>query len=754
MALTYQEAMKGDLSVLVETAEDWKEMGKKFGTLRKNYKTHVRGVLDTDSWSGVSATMWDLTSTTTLHELIGAENQAKAVGGLLVEAHAELSRLKKKVKEARDDAVDAKMKVDENGFCEYDLSKVHGKKKKALIRDHIARQEAERAWTQKIADAVKNLSDADHNYKLAIKAAAKDRDGKGESGGFNSKAVGDVDKYSGIRAAELGKKMDSEKKLSSGEMSELQFLLRENSGDTDFSRTMLNSLGADRTISLANELNDRAYSDDTEHKGRYLKMEKYLANSVATATTIDKKRPSADKKFVADFREKLRKAGVKQYDLKVVADGTVAGPAKQRARGYQSFVTLLQHGKGYDKEFLHGLADDIRAAEDPKQDGDPDIWDLNRPFSGEKNEKTGTFSHDSTDWFANDPLDGTLGIMSKDPDIATSYLDPKDADGKSRLHYLAHERDWKIQNDFQHLKDDVIVPAGDKEPADSRVGYGAALEAAMTGHVPGTEPPSSFEASDAQRRVFANVVNSYAEEAKVHQDAMPENIRRNLAQAVAYHPKDVADLLSQRGHTYAAAPGGDSIDSAAMTHFIRAAGQDGQAFRIIHDSQMDQVAGRIHELNHHDLTAETQRGDRAIQDSGKIMGTLDKIRADVLTDERDTKVDRNTWGQLYAYHGISSGVSRIPMLGPELDRVTFLTTREISENMNDDIKDKTREELIENYENDGYPRLAKIIEKRADDLGIAREDFHGEKARGSTLLSNAHSNYVTGLGGAEAAMGD
>ncbi|THA48336.1 hypothetical protein E6R62_29195 [Streptomyces sp. A1136] len=44
------------------------------------------------------------------------------------------------------------------------------------------------------------------------------------------------------------------------------------------------------------------------------------------------------------------------------------------------------------------------------------------------------------------PLDGLLGIMSRDPAASTSYLDPGPEGKNDNLHYLLKERDWEISN--------------------------------------------------------------------------------------------------------------------------------------------------------------------------------------------------------------------------------------------------------------------------------------------------------------------
>lgn len=90
----------------------------------------------------------------------------------------------------------------------------------------------------------------------------------------------------------------------------------------------------------------------------------------------------------------MRKAGVARYNTDFQA------ARLDKVHGYQSLVTLMQHGDGYGRDYLEDLGDDMIKAEKKN----PDIWDLKGEYSGNQD-----------GWFANDPVDGVLGIMSHEP---------------------------------------------------------------------------------------------------------------------------------------------------------------------------------------------------------------------------------------------------------------------------------------------------------------------------------------------------
>ncbi|AXK33156.1 hypothetical protein DVA86_11360 [Streptomyces armeniacus] len=754
MPLTYHDVIHTDLSSLTEAAKAWRAMGTKLGELRTNYRDHVRGLTENGSWRGVSATMFSASSDVTYHEFFGAKKQATAIGNLLDDAHTQLSKLKKGVEKVRDEAIAAGMKVSADGVCNFDYDKATEGEATAARHDP-GLAETENSWTKAIADAVRKVSDADHGIKLALQNVTKDSDGKGESRGFNSKAMGDVEKYEGRRGAELGTKLNSGEDLSPKEMTEFRRLMRDNSDNTSYSRTLLNTLGADGTIKLTNRLNDRAYYDDTDKKKQYLGLEKQLAMSLKTATMVKGRDQAADKAFTARWLRELRKAGVKEYDLEVVNDQRVT-VSDQKARGYQSLITLMRQGSGYDEAFVHQLADDIRDAET----GDPDIWDLDGTYSGGANED-GT-SRSGNGWFANDPLDGVLGIMSKDPGAATSYFDTPGSNlGSERLHYLQAERDWDHINQYRIDSDGVAIPRGsDTQDADNRTGFGAALEAAMTGNTPGADAPAKFtEHSHAETRVFENVVKSYAEITKVDPGAMPDNIRQNMANAIAYYPSDVHEILGRdfdfaESDMSTGSNNVSGVNEATMTRFIRAASEDGGAFRTIHDSQVAYTAHQIQALDRGDFTDVTDKAVSAVREGGRTMGTLDHIRADALGDQRDDQVSQNNWNKTYKYHTFGVPLTMVPGAGDTFQRLLDIGAGQEAENLNNDVADKTKEQLITEYEERGYPRLREMIHEQARATGISDSEIMATGRGVGDLRGEANSWYNNGMGNARGSTGE
>lgn len=771
MTADYETIINTGLSSLSDAATAWEDMGRRFGELHDNYRDHVKAAVEADGWRGESATTFKSQAQVTLEEYAGARDEAKAVGALLKEAYRTLNSRRDKVIELRDQAVEACMTVNPySGRCTADLARMDEDRAEIYRGNQLARQELEESWTNKILDAVKDVQDADENFRMALMSDPSDGD-KGLLDGFNGALRSDAGEANAARAEELYDKIRRGEKLSDAERSELDLLMRENKSDQEFSRTLITSLGGpDGVIRTHNELTDRAYFEETGRRKHYLSMDRHLADVIATATKVEGrgKEREEDQRFYDKWMKDLKEAGLKEYDAEIVGQAD----NDQRMRGYQSIVTLMQNGSGYSEQFLHDLADDIRTAEDSKRKGDPDIWDLDRGFAGTKKED-GTFARDGDSWFANDPYDGVLGIMSKTPDIATAYFDPDTAAGKDRLHYLQHERDWDLVNTSEYRKVEVHGP--DKADADSHVGFGAALEAAMTGQVPGEDPQGETPTrhSEERARLLEHVINSYAAiedpngsvGEKFERAVMHDNIRQNMANALTYYPEDVHEILGMRvdhgdrsdgsALDVSTDPNKIDLDRGVVSRFIRDISEDGMAFRTIHDSQMQVIAGDMEKLDKGDFEKGTSRIQLISQVSGQVMGSLDGIRADVISSRRDDELSENGWDKVYSYHAIGAPVTGIPVVGDVFQRLVDIGTGEELDEVNAETEEKYKEELIKHYQQNGYPRLERALAEKALDLGLPKSYLTDEEKGVFTVKVTpwAAGGYNHGIGQARGSIG-
>ncbi|MEV0266282.1 hypothetical protein AB0I49_33745 [Streptomyces sp. NPDC050617] len=643
--------MSTDLSTLSAAAERWDGMAKEFHKQETAYRRDVHGISMGQTWIGLSADAANRRFDITLNEFLNAQVEAKAVAALFREAHTQFVDLHKKLKAARDEAVAAGMKVSDQGVVSYDASKLTQGDRQALAHDPDYQRSVGKSvnsWQQRIDQCVKDVDDADKGVEVALKAVVIDSDtNDGTVNGFNGKAKGDIEKYEADEAKAIVTRIDSGK-ATAADYKELQRIFHESSRDEAFSQTLLDELGARRTLKLSNDLESLGHYDDKKNAGRYRDLEHGLAATLAAATR------DPHSSFYKRFRAQMQKAGTEQFNV----EGLSRIP-DEKVRGYQSLVTLMQQGRGYSGQFLEDTADDIRHSEESyaAEGNTESIWSLRDNFSGK-----------NRGWFANDPLDGVLGIMSKDPKTSTEYLDPAQNDN---LKYLLHERDW------QTVVDHYATPPGGTttgmpvtvEDADVRKGFGAALEAATTGDEPGSYHAVGKH-TEPQARILQHTINTL--DSDKHAEQLPKNLAKPLAHILTSYTPDTHETYARSSSTYDIdkdSPGAVwsdkegthmAVGSRHLVAVMRGIADDPEAFGHLYGAEQQYS---------HQVLADIPRdaGDKTINDriveSSRAMGAYDGIRSDIIYDDRFKKTQ---WAADFN-HGIGTSFSTALLFNPVAD---------------------------------------------------------------------------------------
>ncbi|GAA2349812.1 DUF6571 family protein [Streptomyces cuspidosporus] len=616
--VTFRQVMDTDLSKLTDAAQAWDDMADKIEKLETTYQTKVQKISSGLSWTGISANSAFNLAVQTRHEFDAAQVEARAVADLLRDAHGQFVRLVAAVKDAVKEAEKAGMKVDGDGRCTYDYSKVTEQEAFSLRHDPDL-PETERSWTRRIEQAVKAVDDADYGVKLALRESVKDTDGKGDPKGFNGAAQGDVEVYEGRRATELGEKL-VDGKLSPAELKEMQILMRNNADSKPFTQTFLGGLGPEEAIRLGDKLTRLSYNRDGSVNTEYLSVEQGLAHSVATATTVPgsiSERPpgspefnawlnSPDGRFYREWTEGVRKVGTKNF-----------GSGTEPRYGYQAYVSMLDNYDKFDDQYLYSLGDDIIKAE-KKEKGS--LW---------------------TQWgfggfgFRNDPLDAVLGLMGKNPDAATAFLDPggKGPLKNDHLAYLLEDRDWPQLANVGYATTSVHDdPLG-------KMGLGAALEAAATGYAPGTDHPLG-QHTEAQARVLHQAVASLNNAGGA--EKLDFALRRPMANILMDYTPDVHQTLARDNTVYRAHDGvwvdngvtKVSIPEDQLVKIMRGIANDPEAYADMYNAEAHYVADTFSSMP--EKVSENTRVP--IQEASSALGMYDGVRADVLFDDRDKKI--------------------------------------------------------------------------------------------------------------------
>ncbi|MEV1025000.1 hypothetical protein [Streptomyces sp. NPDC050264] len=707
--------MTTTLSTLTTAADQWDEMAGKFHKQEVAYRDDVHSISMGSGWQGLSVDAARIGFDITLREYQYAQKEAKAVASLLRDAHTQYSDLKGKLEAERDEAVAAGMKVSEQGVVTYDYKKLTDSEKNALHHDpdyQRSMHEAVGSWQDRIDNAVRAVDDADKGVEIAFTAVVIDSDsGDGTPNGFNGGAKDDIEAYEADELADIATRINSGD-ASPQDIQEAQRAFRDNAKNKEFHQMFLNDLGASGTIKFANKLADLSHSG--KNKGAYAGLQDDLAASLALATD-DTKSP-----FYKKFRADLQKAGVRQYDLDVAGDKIQVGTGHgQQVRGYQSLVTLMQQGDGYSGQFLKDMADDMRAAEDKGQGGDPDVWDLRGDFSGKED-----------GWFANDPLDGVLGIMAKDPATATSYLDPGPGDKNDTLKYLLTERDWNHVDtsnwtgNIEHTGEDIF----DK---DVRAGLGLAIEAGATGNAPGSTGTELGRHTEAQARVMHDTVNYLdygSADGKTGEDPdhprvgkadelLAEDeyaaLRKPLSAALADYSPDIVDTIdgdAAGGRAGKADPLGNGDDSriqnsrSSLIRMMRGVSEadDTDNFERVYQAQQGYMAEQMTTGDYPNDTAV----DNQARKYGEVMGALNAVGGDVKMDVHDDKISDATDERFYGYHIGGGAITGIPVIGDGAQRLVDIGLNNWLAGVQEEEGALSKEELSRNNDvaQDGLDR--------------------------------------------------
>ncbi|WP_369200651.1 DUF6571 family protein [Streptomyces sp. PU-14G] len=652
MELTYHDIMNADFSSLTETAKNWRILRDRCDIFHDAYHGNIRKKLK--GWSGESADAFWKSSKITAHEFAAAKKQAGKIADLLDDCHNRLIEAREHLKKVRDQAVnEGGMKVDAYGKCNLDTSGMTSDEAQSALRDP-GRADEETKWNGRIRDAVQHVDDVDYENMLTLKAAATDKDGKGEDGGFNSAAVGDVETYTARRAADLTDRLDSAKDgggLTARQRHELGVLLRAHSEDKKFARTMLDSLGPGGLVDAAHHLNTLADGNDRGSR-QFSGMRDDLATSLATATRVpvfrdgngkalDASQPEYAKKYRAwlksedgafydRWRDDMREFGPKERTQTFGPAGTKP-QTEVSWRGYPELVTLMEHGDGYSPQVLHDLADGVRSAEDK----DPHLWDYAGSAEGE-----------------NDPLDRLLGIMAKDPDTAASYLnpasDPNPANGEpeknDRLEYLVQDRDWKFLDSPGTALGPATSNEGDKVAADARDGFEAALKAGATGRLPdavaGVDTPKHSAANAGVMEEAVRVFGYDPDEggqSPIAKDQDFEKFRGTLGEMIADYPGDVQREvtgdreLPVRGHAA-------HFDPGALHEYLNQVGRDPYGYGVVKSSQQMYAIEHLQEVIQSmppgaDASDARDYAGDAVSGGAYVSGVLSEAKADGLYED-------------------------------------------------------------------------------------------------------------------------
>lgn len=242
-----------------------------------------------------------------------------------------------------------------------------------------------------------------------------------------------------------------------------------------------------------------------------------------------------------------------------------------------------------------------------------------------------------------------------------------------------------------------LVPAGEPEEGGSTAECGNVLETAMTGRPAGTRPPEKTPEHDAERvQVFEKVVKAYGDRVQDDPGAVPQEVRRNMANAFNFYSSDIRYVIGLYGDLSSdmlvTEPNDVDIDRSMVEDFVRGVAEDGESFGEIHRFHFDLARADAAELGEEAFRKGTVGAELAALRVGESMGFLDAIGAQSLEGRSDDG-GRGDWLESYGRAG----------------------------------KGKAEEIFSENRDG-GY--LVSIFQERSDALGVR---FPASESRGTGL---------------------
>ncbi|RSS94755.1 hypothetical protein EF903_06020 [Streptomyces sp. WAC05292] len=663
---SYAEIMQTDLSALTTAAEGWKAMAAQFKTLEDVYRDEVQKVSAGNGWQGSAATTAAGSSAATRQEYASAQKEALAMESLLRDAHARFTELKSRLASAVADAQAAGMKVSDAGVASYDYSKADAATANALRHDPDL-PETERAWTRRIADTVKAVTEFDADVKTAL-LNASGADGTAMFG-FNAKPVNDVE---AVEALALTHRI-RQGKASPEELRHFDEVLKQNSRDKHFAEAYLHAMGAKDTLLLADQMhlasNERGAS--AAERGLHESINAGLAGTIASGT----KDPDG-------YTYKPFVNGLKEHGPELVAKGL------RPTYGYQALVTLMANGDGYGRQFLNDVGHGMIEAEKSKPHMYDHAYDPQRPD------------------LIGDPLDGLLGIMGKSPDAATYFLDPEAPGNKNEhLTYLLTERDMP----------DPYVSTGYGPPmamhGDKTAGLGAALQAAATGHTDGEKLGPAGPHTEGQARVMHHAVRLLDRE--MDGDEFPkdlEGLRRPMAKALADYVGDTHDILGGSKTDLGGIHGSDAIHGsgdkaqiavgqASLIRVMRGVADDGPAFALLVEAERAYAAEQLAKAAPYkgDLHGVSADWDNRAHGIGAASGALNGIGADVY---RDKEEDAVKWAEGTSEHtaaAVNGLIGEIPVVGTVGGSLIDSVKYQWLEGVKDEAEEQGKKDSSKNY---------------------------------------------------------
>ncbi|WP_244230048.1 DUF6571 family protein [Kitasatospora albolonga] len=610
---------------LKTAADDWATMVTRLKELAEDDRTRMRAKAAKVSWEGVNAGVTKAFIGKTAAEFDDAVAQARGIKSLLADAHASFAHARKALVAIRDEegptagvVVSATGKVS----ARFDVEDFPGARNDPDYPEELRKQKAAVAsWQKKIDRIVEDCSDADESLKRALEANIKSKND------FSKPTYKTLDAEQAGYATELLKQVTGEGGTARNveALRTLEDLIDDNRGDPEFATAFYRRLGAEGTLEALTRMSLDSTSlgpAGQDRVGMVRNIQSDMGAMLGLATT-----PSVPNHLDAAWTSHLLKAGRKEIDVSGFAG------VNTKVYGYQALGALLREGT-YDQKFLTSVGRDMIAM-DRKN---PEIWSQNLPYDQKMAINLGP---DGGRGF--NPLTGLMEAMSRHPAAAAEFFNEnlrEDTNNDGIVTLLdgdSRGKDAQSVVDYMLDKkptDDWYDTTADSGPALGQKAMGNALEAAVTGRVPGDDDAPPVRHSKDMSGVMEKIVEKIGTDPELvsAKAGDPDAPLSALApqfgsMAAEYMPDLQATAENAAGQIK---PFGEpaEFEKHLMTRFLGAVGQDPDAYGAISHAQQAYTTALVADVFRHPDRPDMGEAIRnAVHPGGEIAGMMAEAKA-------------------------------------------------------------------------------------------------------------------------------
>ncbi|MFB7940758.1 hypothetical protein [Streptomyces sp. NPDC056049] len=744
--LTFEDVVNAPVTRLKQAVDDWSEMAAKLKTLATDARDGMKAKTDKAQWQGVNSDVTRPFVAKTAKEFEDAEAQAKGIQLLLADAHTSFTTARDSLVRIRDEEgpaagvhIDAKGKVTPRHDLEKDVTARHEPDQAGYAESVRKQKAAVASWQARIDRIVEDCADADDSLRRALAANVKD------DHDFSAPTYKSLDEEQVVRAAELLKKVsgDGGTARNVAELKELEDLLDDNRNDPEFATGFYRWVGPAATLDAFAEMSLNSTSLGPAGKDRVDMVRNIQSDMGAMLGLATLK--STPNHLDAVWTGELLKAGRKPLDVR--------GVGFSQIYGYQALSGLLREGT-YDKDFLVSVGRDMVAMDREN----PGRWSQALPTNMDQR-----INLDENGGKGFNPLTGLMEAMANNPAASATFFDEnlrtdtnkdgvvtladEELAGKDAKSVVDHILDKKPTDDYY----DTVSGGSERNPGQTATGN--ALEAAVTGRVPGDENAKPVEHTRPMASVMEKVVEKIGSSPELAVDDGPlSGMAPNLGNMAAEYMLDLQATAENGAERIKPFGEKAEFDKHTMSQFLGAVGQDPDAYGAITNAQQAVTTALVSDVfQNPEKYADTGEAVRnAVHPGGEIAGMMSEARAQAVVDaaaREDKEYNEgvaenamwaNRWIDLFG----AKYVEMLPVGGDIVDWIKEDITTSLTEKANQDTSTEARREAASGYT--GAEELAKqsavsAVERAGTAAGLPQQQIDDYKGSASTETAAAHA---------------